>query len=231
MSSHRLPDPVPLGVSGAVTIPLARYQSLTGTRPVVLLTDDQRHEYIAARLRQALDRPVTSPGSEGFARQALARFPGVDLAPHFAEKALETLRDGQIHNRTAISPGVPHLAILFVAWAGLHGELQALRYGNYLSSLYRTGKRFVDQGMNVVGILEIDTYLRDNADPDDPGCSLDETFEVEVEYSYLPGWAFGSSAPRTPPFSSVIMLNPDLCDDEERQVLDKLMTASSGPSR
>ena len=37
---------------------------------------------------------------------------------YFAEKALEALRDGESHNRTAVSPDHPRVAVLFVAWSG-----------------------------------------------------------------------------------------------------------------
>jgi len=223
MTTRHLPNPVPLGVSESTTIPLARYESLGSGRPAVLLTDDERSDYIAERLNQAIDRPLTSPGSHTFARQVLAQFRGTDLLRPFAEKALETLRDGQPHNRTAMSPIEPRLAVMFVAWRGSHRQLQVQRFGNYLKPLAATATRFIQSGFNLAGILEIDAYVRDTSEPDEPFRSLDEVFEIDVEFSYLPGPMLGSSGPAQPPFSRQVMLNPDLFDEEERQLLDKLM--------
>src|SRR5436309_447965 len=128
MPSDALLDPVPLGVSGAVTISLEQYLTRVRRKPEhapVLLTEEERIPYLARRLSAALDQPLTSPGSEGLARLVLGYFQGVDLMLHFAEKALEALRDGESHNRTAVSPDHPRVAVLFVAWSGTHREVQS----------------------------------------------------------------------------------------------------------
>jgi hypothetical protein len=193
MPSITLPDPVPLGVSGSVTVSQKLYRARVGRDPDVralLLDDTARVAYINSRLAEALDRPLTSPGSAGLAKSALGHFSGLEVLPAFAEKALETLRDGDSHNRTAISPD-QHVAVLFVAWNGTHREVQPLRFGNYFKPFLGLGARLVERGLPLKGFLEIDAYLRDNAEADDPARALDELFEVDVEYSYIPdcSWA------------------------------------------
>jgi hypothetical protein len=182
-----------------------------------LFDEQERISYVASRLSKALNRPLTSPGSEGLARLVLGRFQGIDLMPHFAEKAIETLRDNESHNRTAVSTEAPHVAVLFVAWNGSHREVQAQRYGNYLGPLAATAMRIVQLGIELAGFLEIDAYVRDNPDPRAPGTPLDEVFQIDVEYSYLPGPLLGASGKAAALLPKTIMLNPDLCSREEHQ--------------
>lgn len=226
MSNNILHDPVPLGVTGSVTIPLQQYLARVGRRPeraTVLLDETQRISYLALRLSEALNRPLTSPGSEDLARLVLGHFQGIDVMVHFAEKAMETLRDGEMHNRTAISPSEPHVAVLFVAWNGTYREMQSQRFGHYLQPLAATGMRLVQQGFQLAGILEIDAYLRDNPDLNEPGRPLDEVFEVDVEYSYLPGYLLGSSNSTSTQLPRAVILNPDLFSPEENQLLRNLL--------
>jgi hypothetical protein len=221
-----LPDPVPLGVCGSVVVPRAQYLAAVdpdNTRQQLLLSDAERLAYVAQRLDEALDRPLTAPGSEGVARSVLSQFGGVDVLTAFAEKAVETMRDGQRHDRTAISPDDPRVAIMFVAWSGTHREVQAERVGNYLEPLAGMAQRIVRQGIELCGFLEIDAYLRDNADPEDPASPLDEVFGVDVEYSFLPGFALGLSDEHDNPLPRAFIVNPDLCSPEEVQMLRKLM--------
>lgn len=224
--SDTLHDLVPLGVVGSVTIPLKQYVARVGRRPdrtTVLFDEAERISYLALRLSEALNRPLTSLASEGLVRLVLGHFQGTDVMPHFAEKAMETLRDGEMHNRTAVSPGDPRVAVLFVAWNGTHREVQPQRFGNYLQPLAATGMMFVQRGIHLAGILAIDAYLRDNPDLDDPGRPLDEVFQVDVEYSYLPGRLLGSSSSMSTPLFKAVILNPDLCSPEEKQLLRKFM--------
>jgi hypothetical protein len=224
------PDPVPLGVSGAVTIPLAQYLAHVGSAPgrsSLLLDEKQRIAYLASRILEALDRPITSPGSEGIARLVLSHFQSVDMVQYFAERAMLTLRDGAMHNFVAVSPDDVHVAVLFVAWNGTHLEVQGQRIGNYLSPLFATARRLVGNGTQLAGILEIDAYLRDNPETDQPGTPLEKVFAVDVEYSYLPGFAFGSPNKENASLPKLIMLNPDLCTPEENQALKKLKAPSS----
>lgn len=224
--SSILHDPIPLGVTGSVTIPLQQYLALVGRSPeraTVLLDETQRISYLALRLSEALNRPLTSPGSEDLARLVLGHFQGIDVMVHFAEKAMETLRDGEMHNRTAVSPSEPHVAVLFVAWNGTHREVQSQRFGNYLQPLAATGMRLVQHGFQLAGFLEIDAYLRDNPDLNDPGRPLDEVFEVDVEYTYLPGYLLGSSNSTSTRLPRTVILNPDLCSPEENQLLRNLL--------
>ncbi len=209
-----------------MTIPLQQYLTRVGQRPeraTVLLDETQRISYLALRLSEALNRPLTSPGSENLAQLVLGHFQGIDVLTIFAEKAMETLRDGEIHNRMAVSQSEPRIAVLFVAWNGTHREVQSQRFGNYLQPLAATAMRLVQHGIHLTGFFEIDAYLRDNPDPNDPGKPLDEVFLVDVEYSYLPGFLLGSSNSTSTPLLRVAILNPDLCSLEEDQLLRKFM--------
>ena len=218
-------DSIPLGVSGVVTIPSDKYRKLVRRDPdgaSGLFTEEERIAYVARRLAQAIDRPLTAPGSGALAGAVLAKFAQLDLMPPFAEKALESLRDGHYHSRMAISPSNPPFAISFVAWNGTHREVQSQRLGNYLSPLFSTARRLVEHGIQLGGFLEMDAYVRDNPDPDDPGKPLDEVFQLDLEYSYMPGRLLGSSAALGAYPLNAIMLNPDLCSPEEAQTLKEL---------
>jgi hypothetical protein len=207
-----------------VTIPGDQYRKVVGAQPdgTILFTKEERIAYIAGRLAEAIDRPLTIPGSAALAHAVLARFGELDLMPHFAEKALETLTDGQYHNRMAVSASDPPFAVSFVAWSGTHREVQSQRIGNYLNSLFGTARNLVERGVQLGGFLEMDAYVRDNADVDDPGRPLDEVFQIDLEYSYVHGKLLGSSAPLGAYPLNALMLNPDLCSPEELQVLKKL---------
>ena len=59
MPYKALPDPVPLGVSGSVTVPLKAYRVRVGHDPdarALLLDDTARVAYITVRLADALDQ-------------------------------------------------------------------------------------------------------------------------------------------------------------------------------
>ena len=229
MPPEALPDPVPLGVSGALKIPLKLYLECAGRNPdrgAILLNDTGRVAYIARRLLGALDQPLTAPSSAGLARPVLAHFSGVDILQAFAEKALETLRDGNSHNRTAISPD-QLVAVLFVCWNGTHREVQLLRIGKYLKPFLGLAGRLVERGLQIGGFLEIDAYVKDNPEANDPAKALDEVFELDVEYSYVPGFLLGSSNKAAGSLPSVVLLNPDLGDAEEHQLLKKFMKRSN----
>lgn len=222
-----LPNPVPLGVAGTTTLPLKDYIARVGRPPQansLLLTDAERIAYIAVRLQKALSTPLTAPGSERLAEQVLKYFGGLDLMMPFAEKILETLRDGQSHNRTALSAKEPRAGVLFVAWSGTHWEAMPERVGRYLGALISFGQRF---GGQVAGLLEIDAFVRDNAEPSFPGRLLEEVFEIDIEYSYVPDFVLGYSGGQQSHLPRAIMLNPDLCSQEERQLLERWKTRKS----
>jgi hypothetical protein len=178
-----------------------------------------RAAHIAARLAEALDRPLTAPGSESIARSVIDHFGPVDLLGAFAEKVLETLDDGQPHNRVAISAETPHAAIAFVAWSGTHLEVQAERFGNYFGPLAATARGLVEQGIPLAGFLEIDAYVRGSVDAARP----EDAFEVDVEFSFLPGLALGFPEEEPNPLPQAFVVNRDLCSPEEAQSLAKLM--------
>jgi hypothetical protein len=225
-----LPDPVPIGVSGTVTIARDEYleRFVDKVEGKDILTDDrQRIAYLAHRLIGALDRPLTGPGSEGLAHLILGHFEKMDPLSHFAEKVLESLRDGNAHDRALVSPGKPRVAVWFVAWNGTHREVQSERFGRYLNSIAATGRLLVERGIEIVGLLEIDAYVRENVDLNQIGRSFDDIFEIDIEYSYIPGDLLGSSAKAPGQLYKVMMLNAELCSPDERQTLEKL----TGPRR
>jgi hypothetical protein len=170
---------------------------------------DERMRLMAQRLDDALDRPLTHPGSSALARQVLGQFPDTDVLAAFAEKALETLDDGQRHDRLAVSPHEPHVAVDFVAWSGSHLEVQAIRYGDYLNTLASVAYRLIEAGIPLAGFLEIDAYLQSSA----------RGLEVDVEFSYLPGVLLRYPEDLPSPFPNALLVNSDLCTEEELQRL------------
>jgi hypothetical protein len=174
--------------------------------------DDARVSKAAIRIAEAFERPLTAPGSESLARLVLAQFGPTDLVSSFAKKAIQTLDDGHSHSLAVVSPeGTQRFAVTFVTWNGTHREVQAERVGRYFSALYATAAKFIELGVQLTGFLEIDAYVREDSD-----------ITVDVEYSYLPGFAFGSSAPVTDRRFRVIHINPHLCSEEERRALSRL---------
>jgi len=85
----------------------------------------------------------------------------------------------------------------------------------------------VERGLQIGGFLEIDAYVKDNPEANDPAKALDEVFELDVEYSYVPGFLLGSSNKAAGSLPSVVLLNPDLGDAEEHQLLKKFMKRSN----
>ena len=215
---------IPLGVSGTVTVSREEYLISVGREPgpdTVLADESARIAYVAQRLDKALDRPLTSQGSTGLARSVLSCFDPIQLLGAFAEKAIETLRDRNSHNRIAVSPDDPRAAVLFVAWSGTHRDVMPTRRGRYLEPFFATAKKITQAGVQLAGFLEIDAYLREHADAARPGKPLSEVFEVDVEFSYVPGFALGGSSSR-PELPKAFLVNLDLCSPEERQLLSKL---------
>ena len=228
-----LPDPVPLGVCGVETVSLSRYlDGGEAKSEEVLLNDADRIAYVARRLAEAFQRPLTSPGSESLARSVLQQLGEADRAElfeSFAQKGIETLRDGERHDRMAVSADAPHLAVWFVAWSGTHREVQSERLGNYLGMLTATAHGLTRRGIVLAGFLEIDAFLRESPDPNDPVRPLEEVFEVDVEFSFLPGFALGFPEDEPNPLPKVLLVNRGLCSPEERQLLGVSENASGSP--
>ena len=222
-----LPDPVPLGVSGRLNAPPAFVDAAFKKRkaPVDVLRDDNaRIAYLAKRIDDALDRPLINPGTGALARTMLGLFPepAVVLAG-FAEKALETLRDDSRHDRMAVvQEGVPAV-VWFVCWSGSHFEVQTLRYGTYLGALASTASRIVESRGPLAGFLEIDAFVRENVDPKDPGRPLADAFQIDVEYSFLPGNFLKYPGGVPNPLPNLVMLNRSLCTAEEIQAIEEKM--------
>jgi hypothetical protein len=202
-------------------MPLEQFRARVRGSARILVEEAERIAYVAERLEGSLRTPLTNPGSERLAKATLSAFPEGVVMPRFAEKALETLRDGQCHNRIAVSLTEPPVAVLFVSWSGTHREVQPDRFGNYLGPLLRTANGLVEGGKRLAALLEIDAYVRDDPDLNDPGRSLDQVFAVDVEYSYLPGFLIGGTEVSGLP--NAIMLNPDLLSPDEHQALDQLI--------
>jgi hypothetical protein len=214
-----------------VTMPIKEYVGLVGREPgreAVLVDEPARIAYVASRLSDAFDRPLTSSGSSGLARAVFSHFQEVEVLSAFAEKAIETLRDGRSHDRTAVSPDDPRVAVLFVAWSGTHREVMPVRRGHYLQPLLATAGGIAAQvGVQLAGFLEIDAYVREHTEVKNPGKPLDQVFEVDVEFSYLPGFALSAHGSAAKALPQAFLINLDLCSSEERQLLSKV-TARGG---
>jgi hypothetical protein len=167
--------------------------------------------YVARRLDEAIGRPLTHPGSEGLARTVLGLFGDVDVIERFAEKAIETLADGQQHDRTGITPTDPQVGVIFIAWNGTHREVQGERYGEYLTRLIGTAQAFARAGLTLAGFLEIDAFVREGRAPG--------TVEVDVEFSFVPGDMLGFPEDRPAPLPSALIVNTELCTSDELQLL------------
>jgi len=217
-----LPDPVPLGVSGTLSVPRSHYEAASARkgRIDVLCDDRTRIAYLVHRLEDAFNRPLTFPGSGAIARAMLGLFPEPEVAvTAFAEKALQTLRDGARHDRIALPQGSLPIAVCFVSWNGTHREVQPLRYGTYFEALAGVAMRVVDRHGPLAGFLEIDAFVREDIDPQDPARPLAETLEIDVEFSFLPGFVLRYPEEAPSPLPKLVMLNKDLCAVEELQKL------------
>lgn len=165
-----------------------------------------------------MERPLTAPGSERLAHDALAQFSSADveeLWERIVAKVRDTVQDGTRHDFLAMSPGGQ--AMWFVTWPGLHRQVQIGRIGNYLSDVFGMGRVLTDRGVRFTNFLEVDVYV--SSDRDAP----EETMAIEVEYTHLPGAMLGGR-PMTEGQEQIVVLNPDLCTAEERQALSKFMT-------
>ena len=176
--------------------------------------NDHIHAELARYLSESMARPITAPGSAELAQRALAQFPdtGLSLPVMFADKLLQTLEDGRRHDTMALPPGGTGVAVWFNAWPGLHREVQAERYGVYLGELCGKAHWLVERGVRISGFLQIDAYIGDD----------DESLDLEVEYSYLPGGVVGGTR-AAESWWNVIVLNQSLCTVEERQAIEKFM--------
>jgi hypothetical protein len=176
----------------------------------------ERIEYIADLLEQALQHPLTGEAWPGLVANAMGLFGDVPLVYAFAEKAVETLEDYERHDRLAVSPDEPRVAVWFVAWSGTHREVQTERYGEYFGMMASTAYRLVERGVELAGFLEIDAYIRDDAATGAP-------IEVDVELSFLPGVLLKYPPDKPNPLPAVFQVNPELCTPEEMARLRQAM--------
>ena len=218
-----LPDPVPLGVSGTQTVPRARYEAAAARNGSVDILADEpaRVAYVARRLDDALGRPLILPGSDALGRAMLGLFPDPDvLLAAFAEKTLETLRDGERHDRMAFPPNDPPAAIWFHSWNGTHREVQPLRYGSYLKDFVGGAFRIVELRGPLAGFIQIDAFARENVEPEDPARPLAETFDIDLEFSFLPGVFLHYPREAPNPLPNIFLVNRSLCSAEELRMLE-----------
>jgi hypothetical protein len=221
---------IPLGLSGLVTIPKDRVASLArrgapARPPEFLLTDDQRLAWLNDRLDRQLDHPLIAPGSGDIARKVISRFP-FDLGEEFSRKLLMTLRDGEMHSTLAVAPGDATVAVSFVAWNGTWQDLIAKRYGSYLNSFFGNMST-IESARPLAALLQIDAFIAESVEPEDPFRSLDECISLDVEFTYVPGRAFGVARTADPSLPKVILLNLDLCSDEQKNQLQRLIHRTS----
>ena len=179
-------------------------------------------EDVLHRLTQAMDAPLTQPGSQDLALEVIDQF--TDSLPELMEmlvdKMLATISDGERHDSLALSINRT-VALWFVVWPGSHREVQADRIGEYFGQIGGKVKLLLDAGAPLEAFLEIDAYIEGGsaglASKADEGA-----LEITVEYSFLPAHMLGGAEPRNPRWRTVL-LNPDLLSTTERQALGKLM--------
>jgi hypothetical protein len=177
-------------------------------------------EWLKARLERQLAHPVTAPGSDAVAKQVLARIPG-DPGLEFAKKLRLTLRDGQMHSTVAIRSALPRAAVSFVAWRGSWQDLIGKRYGLYLSSFLSCMDRTSKMAGPLFGFLQIDAFIRVLAQ--NSLQKLEERLDLDVEYTYFPQWPPNVSADGSNGAPQVLILNRDLCSEEEKASLASLI--------
>jgi hypothetical protein len=178
-------------------------------------SEAELRQYVARRLYEACDRPLTHPGSDGLARQVLGHFDYDVVLVLFAEKALETLVDGQRHDRTAYTHEAPAVGVTFVTWSGTYREVQAERYGTYFNALVATALAFARAGVPLAGFLQIDAFLR----TDEAAMTID----VDVAFSFVPGELLDYPSDRPNPFPSAMLVDIGVCTPEELQPFRHLM--------
>lgn len=218
-------DVIPLGVSGLVTVPRSRVTpGNTGASDAVphfLLSEDERRNWLLGRLDRQLDSPLIASGSGTVARQILQRFP-VDPRTQFVEKLLLTLRDGEMHSTLAVAATDHPVAACFVSWRGAWQDMVAKRYGDYLPSFLGWIKRLNDAELPVTAFLQIDAFIEEEVDPDEPLRELDDCIALALEYSYLPGLVVGRQ-PTGDPLPNLILLNSTLLSSEQKSALGRLI--------
>jgi len=179
-------------------------------------------EDVLNRLTQAMDAPLTQPGSQEIALEVIEQFTDSlpELMARLGDMMLATLSDGERHDTLALSTDRT-VALWFIVWPGSHHEVQTDRIGEYLGQIGAKVKFLVDAGVPLEAFLEIDAYMEDgsagSASKEDEGA-----LDVGVEYSFLPAEMLGGSKPSNPHWRTVL-LNPDLLSLTERQALGKLM--------
>ena len=179
-------------------------------------------EDLLERLAQAMDAPLTRPGSQAIAFEVVDQFTDglPELMAMLGDKMLATLSDGERHDTLALSTD-RSVALWFIVWPGSHREVQTDRIGRYLGQIGAQVKLLVDAGAPLEAFLEIDAYLTDGT-AEVASTAGGGGPEVDVEYSFLPAEILGGSKPSNPRWGTVI-LNPDLLSLTERQALGKLM--------
>jgi hypothetical protein len=181
------------------------------------MKERERVALVAERIDDALDRPLVMAGSGVLARTVIAYLDNKFALLLFAETALKTLRDGERHDRTLISEREPKTAIRFQSWSGTHLEMLHSRRGKYLADFCGVAA-FLSKAVPLAGFLQIDAFLVGDI------TSLDTTgsLSIDVEFSFLPGWACGLPKEVPNPLPEVFMVNRSVCSDEEVQQISKV---------
>ena len=132
-------------------------------------------------------------------------------------RVFTVLSDGELHSFATVSPDAPVVAVHAQTWYGSHRECQAERVGEYLGALLALGRRLAGpMGMPLAALLQVDAYVREGTKGE---------FEIDVEYSVVPGKFVGADQAHEAAWPSVLMLNTDLCSVEERQALGQASRA------
>jgi hypothetical protein len=220
----QLPDLIPLGVSGSVTVPkhmLFAAMRTAARQPQFLLTENERLDWLKGRLDRQVDRPLPSGGSGVMARKILDHFPSETLM-EFARKLLLTLRDGEPHNNFAAKRGGKLIGVGFVAWRGSWQDVASRRYGLYLVAMLDAVRCVCQQFGSMAGYLQIDAFIQENIDRQDPLRTLEASIVLDVEFTYLPGGFLSNDPIRDPDLPNLLVVNRDLCTREQLAMLGGL---------
>jgi hypothetical protein len=146
----------------------------------------------------ALDSPLAMPGSIGVAERVISELQPEERAfasAQFPEKILERPNKGRSRDTTALSRS--SFMVSLVAWNRTHREMPPPRMGRILGQAKKLAAGWPSAaggwGVSFEGLLDVDPHVRENHDVENPGRVLDDTFQVDVEYSYVPGDFFGIS--------------------------------------
>jgi hypothetical protein len=85
----------------------------------------------------------------------------------------------------------------------------------------------IERARPLAAFLQIDAFIAENVEPEDPFRSLDKCISLDVEFTYFPGRALGVAQTAETGLPKVIVLNLDLCSDEQKDQLKPLIHRTS----